>query len=97
MCVCVRALLCVLCLCKVARSKILTFFNEIFEGVCRLVADYDTEVKTGAGVLNRKMKDIVTECDSFNVDEFVPLLRMHIASANPHVKQVRGVCVFLGA
>ena len=73
---------------KVARSKILRYFNEIFEGICRLVADFDTEVKTGAGVLNRKMKDIVTECEAFDVDAFVPLLRVHIASTNPHVKQL---------
>lgn len=73
---------------KVARAKILRFFNEIFQGICRLVADFDTEVKTGAGVLNRKMKDIVTECESFDVDAFVPLLCTHIASTNPHVKQL---------
>lgn len=73
---------------KVARSKVLRFFNPIFDGICRLVADFDTEVKTGAGVLNRKMKDIVTECEAFDVDDFVPLLRVHIASTNPHVKQL---------
>ena len=45
---------------KVARTFILRYFNDIFDGICKLVADMDPEVKTGAGVLNRKMKDIVT-------------------------------------
>ena len=45
---------------KQSRSYILRYFNDIFEGICKLVADMDPEVKTGAGVLNRKMKDIVT-------------------------------------
>ncbi len=73
---------------KVARHFILRYFNSIFESICRLVADMDTEVKMGAGVLNRKMKDIVTECEAFDVESFVPQLQLHIASTNAHVKEL---------
>ena len=46
---------------------VIRYFNDIFDGLCRLVADMDPEVKTGAGVLNRKMKDIVTGVGSPNL------------------------------
>jgi hypothetical protein len=45
---------------KVAKSHILRYFNDIFNGICRLVADMDPEVRTDADAMNRKMKDIVT-------------------------------------
>ncbi len=48
---------------KVAKSHILRYFNDVFTGICRLVADMDPEVRTDADAMNRKMKDIVTGAD----------------------------------
>jgi len=87
---------------KVARGRTLTFFNEIFEGLCRvcttsplllldlsaaplsltffggpgvvvcvdaqLSADKDLNVKNGAQLLDRLIKDIVTESDAFDIE-----------------------------
>ncbi|KAJ3392845.1 hypothetical protein HDU84_003329 [Entophlyctis sp. JEL0112] len=46
---------------KVARRDVLVFFNEIFDAMSRLVADIDASVKNGAELLDRLIKDIVTE------------------------------------
>lgn len=45
---------------KVARTCILKFFNQIFDGLCKLFAHTDVDVKNGANLLDRLVKDIVT-------------------------------------
>lgn len=68
---------------KVARGHCLKFFNEIFDSLCKLVADPDKSVKDGAELLDRLMKDIVTEGGhAFDVENFIPLLsdRIHVTS-----------------
>lgn len=73
---------------KVARADILLYFNEIFDGLCKLYADPDTDVKKGAQLLDRLLKDVVTECERFNVDKFIPLLRERIRNQNPFIRQL---------
>lgn len=76
---------------KIANEEILndTFFNDIFDGLCKLSADVDTEVKTGVQVLDRLMKDIVTQCASkFKVGEFIPLLSQRMQALNPFIRQL---------
>lgn len=46
---------------KVAKGEILVYFNEIFDVLCKLVADVENSVKNGADILDRLIKDIV--CD----------------------------------
>jgi vacuole morphology and inheritance protein 14 len=46
---------------KVARSLILDFFNEIFDALTKLSVDSELSVKNGAELLDRLIKDIVTE------------------------------------
>lgn len=46
---------------KVAKGEILLYFNEIFDILCKLVADVENSVKNGADILDRLIKDIV--CD----------------------------------
>jgi vacuole morphology and inheritance protein 14 len=41
---------------KVSRGHILVFFNEIFDGLCKLYSDIDPDVKNGAQLLDRLMK-----------------------------------------
>lgn len=49
---------------KVARGSVLKYFNQIFEGLCKLFAHVDIDVKNGANLLDRLIKDIVTEAES---------------------------------
>ncbi|KAJ3187622.1 hypothetical protein HK101_009298, partial [Irineochytrium annulatum] len=46
---------------KVARDHILKFFNEIFDALSKLAADNESSVKNGAELLDRLIKDIVSE------------------------------------
>ncbi len=73
---------------KVSRQAILGYFNQIFEGLTKLFADVDVDVKNGANLLDRLIKDIVTESDSFHVDQFLPLLQNYIRRTNPYIRQL---------
>jgi vacuole morphology and inheritance protein 14 len=68
---------------KIARGSILAFFNEVFDGLCKLSADPDPNVKNAAMLLDRLVKDIVTEVGTFDVERFIPLLRERITVINP--------------
>ncbi|ETN42848.1 uncharacterized protein HMPREF1541_02006 [Cyphellophora europaea CBS 101466] len=46
---------------KVAKGEILRFFNDIFDALCKLSADTELSVKNGAELLDRLVKDIVSE------------------------------------
>lgn len=73
---------------KVARGNVLLFFNEIFDGLCKLYSDPDIDVKNGAQLLDRLLKDVVTECDLFDVDKFIPLLKERIRIQDPYIRQL---------
>jgi vacuole morphology and inheritance protein 14 len=73
---------------KVSRQSILSYFNQIFEGLTKLFADVDADVKNGANLLDRLIKDIVTESDSFHVNQFLPLLQTYIRRTNPYIRQL---------
>ena len=73
---------------KVSRQAILGYFNQIFEGLTKLFADVDVDVKNGATLLDRLIKDIVTEADTFHVDQFLPLLQNYIRRTNPYIRQL---------
>lgn len=73
---------------KVARGTVLLFFNEIFDGLCKLYADVDMDVKNGAALLDRLIKDVVTESDNFRVDKFIPLLKERLRVRNPFIRQL---------
>ncbi|OLL21855.1 Protein VAC14 [Neolecta irregularis DAH-3] len=46
---------------KVAKGEILLYFNEVFDALCKLSADSELSVKNGAELLDRLVKDIVSE------------------------------------
>ena len=73
---------------KVARGSILRYFNQIFDGLTKLFADVDVDVKNGANLLDRLIKDIVTESESFHVEHFLPLLTTYIKRTNPYIRQL---------
>ncbi|KYQ88491.1 hypothetical protein DLAC_11205 [Tieghemostelium lacteum] len=72
---------------KVTRSKILYFFNEIFDALCKLSADLDPQVKGGAQLFDRLLKDIVTENPNFDLEKFIPLLRERVYVINTYCRQ----------
>jgi len=72
---------------KVARADILAFFGPIFEGLVKLSADNELKVQNATFTLDRLIKDIATETDSFDVAKFIELVKRHIASNNPYVRQ----------
>jgi vacuole morphology and inheritance protein 14 len=68
--------------------NILRFFNQIFDGLCKLFAHVDIDVKNGANLLDRLIKDIVTETESFDIENFIPLLQKHIKKTKPYIRQL---------
>ncbi|XP_040265952.1 protein VAC14 homolog [Bufo bufo] len=72
---------------KVARGAVLPHFNVLFDGLSKLAADPDPNVKSGSELLDRLLKDIVTESSKFDLIGFVPLLRERIYSNNQYARQ----------
>uniref|UniRef100_A0A8C7KNN4 Protein VAC14 homolog n=1 Tax=Oncorhynchus kisutch TaxID=8019 RepID=A0A8C7KNN4_ONCKI len=72
---------------KVARGAVLPHFNVLFDGLSKLAADPDPNVKSGSELLDRLLKDIVTESNKFDLVAFVPLLRERIYSNNQYARQ----------
>ncbi|XP_071704752.1 protein VAC14 homolog [Rutidosis leptorrhynchoides] len=72
---------------KIVRGKFIFHFNNIFDALCKLSADSDPNVQSAAHLLDRLVKDIVTESDQFSIDEFIPLLRERMNVLNPYVRQ----------
>ncbi|KAG0177101.1 hypothetical protein DFQ28_006315 [Apophysomyces sp. BC1034] len=59
---------------KVAKGEVLRFFNSIFDALCKLSADSDPMVKNGAELLDRLIKDIVSELSTTYVSAQQPPL-----------------------
>uniref|UniRef100_A0A670KIB1 Protein VAC14 homolog n=1 Tax=Podarcis muralis TaxID=64176 RepID=A0A670KIB1_PODMU len=72
---------------KVARGSVLPHFKVLFDGLSKLAADPDPNVKSGSELLDRLLKDIVTESNNFDLVSFIPLLRERIYSNNQYARQ----------
>ncbi|KAG9136022.1 hypothetical protein Leryth_015881 [Lithospermum erythrorhizon] len=72
---------------KVVRGDFIVFFNQIFDALCKLSADSDANVQSAAHLLDKLVKDVVTESDQFSIEEFIPLLRERMNVLNPYVRQ----------
>ncbi|XP_061449738.1 protein VAC14 homolog isoform X2 [Rhineura floridana] len=72
---------------KVARGSVLPHFKVLFDGLSKLAADPDPNVKSGSELLDRLLKDIVTESNKFDLVSFIPLLRERIYSNNQYARQ----------
>lgn len=68
--------------------------DDVFVGVCNLIADVDTEVKNGTALFDRLLREIVTEAATESIRgadvaaRVVPLLRGHMGVVNPYVRQL---------
>lgn len=73
---------------KVSRQAIIPSFPEIFSALSRLVADPDVSVKNASELLDRLLKDIITENSQiFDLPSFVPLLRERVLTKNSFARQ----------
>lgn len=73
---------------KIARQAIIPMFPEIFSALSRLVADPDVSVKNASELLDRLLKDIITENSQiFDLPSFIPLLRERISTKNSFARQ----------
>lgn len=73
---------------KAARVAFVSHFSDVFDALCKLSADNDPNVQNAAHLLDRLVKDIVTESvEAFDVAKFAPMLRERIGVLNPYVRQ----------
>jgi len=73
---------------KIARKHILGYFRAFFEGLGKLYADVHVDVKHGAQLLDKLVKDIVSEnAESFQVETFIVLLEKNLKILNPYTRQ----------
>ncbi|GAX28115.1 vacuole morphology and inheritance protein 14 [Fistulifera solaris] len=73
---------------KVSRGAILSDFPALFAGLTKLYADVDVDVKNGAHLLDRLIKDIVIEAEQFSMESFLPILQNYIRRTNPYIRQL---------
>ncbi|EME81438.1 uncharacterized protein MYCFIDRAFT_38680 [Pseudocercospora fijiensis CIRAD86] len=57
---------------KVAKGEILVYFNDVFDALSKLAADTELSVKNGAELLDRLIKDIVSESAATYASIVVP-------------------------
>jgi vacuole morphology and inheritance protein 14 len=63
-------------------------FPSIFSALSRLVADPDVSVKNASELLDRLLKDIITENSQiFDLPSFIPLLRERVLTKNSFARQ----------
>uniref|UniRef100_A0AAF5RWW6 Protein VAC14 homolog n=1 Tax=Wuchereria bancrofti TaxID=6293 RepID=A0AAF5RWW6_WUCBA len=67
---------------KICRSSALSHFDELFDTLWRLSADTDLNVRSGAELLDRLLKDIVLATNSFEISALMSLVRDRIYSQN---------------
>lgn len=73
---------------KVSRTAIIPIFPEVFTALSLLVPDQDAAVRSGSELLDRLLKDIMSESSQlFDLDAFVPLLRERIYPKHSSGKQ----------
>ncbi|KAF7408581.1 hypothetical protein HZH66_003118 [Vespula vulgaris] len=72
---------------KVARGAVLPQFTDIFAALSKLACDSEQNIKTATELLDRLMKDIVTESGLFDLVGFMPQLRERIYTKNTFGRQ----------
>ena len=72
---------------QISRAEFSLFFTDVFDVLCKLSADVDPNVQNAANLLDRLVKDIITESTVFSIEDFVPLLQTRLQVSNPYVRQ----------
>ena len=68
---------------KVARDDILPLFNDLFVAMAKVVTALDQSVRTAAELLDRLLKDIITENKNFSTEAFIPTLKHCMYTEDP--------------
>ena len=74
--------------CKAMRKHCLEHFCILFDGLCKLYSDVEVEVKNGAQLLDRLLKDIVVECYIVLSDDMVVMFERYLRMTNPYIRQL---------
>lgn len=69
------------------RVCFIVMMRDLLCTLLQLADDHENTVRNGSEVLDRLMKDIVTESLSFNVPSFIPLLRERIYVKKPFCRR----------
>lgn len=72
---------------KVARGAVLPQFSQIFSALSKIATDSEQSIKNASELLDRLLKDIVTESLSFDLPAFMPLLRERIYTKSSFARQ----------
>lgn len=72
---------------KVARGAVLPQFSQIFSALSKIATDSEQSIKNASELLDRLLKDIVTESPSFDLPAFMPLLRERIYTKSSFARQ----------
>lgn len=71
---------------KVAKANILNLFDCIFDIMSKIIADPDINVRSGAEMIDRLLKDIFVDQSSFDVQAFAPRLENYLYTKNPFTR-----------
>ncbi|KAL1513807.1 hypothetical protein ABEB36_003166 [Hypothenemus hampei] len=71
----------------VCRGAVLPHFPAIFNTLSKIATDSDHTIKNASELLDRLLKDIVTESSYFDLKGFIPLLRERIYTKSPFSRQ----------
>ena len=73
---------------KISRQAIIPLFPDVFSALSKLVSDPDVSVKNASELLDRLLKDIITENSQiFDLPSFIPLLRERLLTKNSFARQ----------
>lgn len=74
---------------KVARSRMLTYFDELFDALSKLSCDTSKDVREASQLLDRLLKDVVTEQDAPGIDVsgFINLVQERLEVLDSRVRQ----------
>ena len=72
---------------KLARGRCIAQFSVLFDGLCKLTTDPDNENRSITPIIDRLLKEIVSETDS-DLATVESVIEMHLMYPNPFVKQV---------
>uniref|UniRef100_A0A914YLH8 Protein VAC14 homolog n=1 Tax=Panagrolaimus superbus TaxID=310955 RepID=A0A914YLH8_9BILA len=67
---------------KICRASSLEHFDVLFDKFWKLASDADPNVRNGAELLDRLMKEIVTATPNFDLDQLMVLIRERIHAIN---------------
>ena len=81
---------------KAGRSLVLELFSGLFDGMCNLYSVQDSELHAAATCLDNLLKDIVADSDTFDLDDFLPMLQHQLTKERRHANRVAtGWCSML--